>query len=459
MEQLAREWSAGGVTVLMAGHAVPGVRTLPVLTAPAAIAPVLFAQSFYRWAAILSVARGFDPDHPPHLQKVTETYLMLQALINGRIAAKGRMLDRHAVLMEDGWILDIVGDEDPRLREAARHDLDEALLLPGFIDTQVNGGGGALFNDDPTPETIRRIGAAHRQFGTTGFLPTLISDDLSVIGRAIEAVDRAVREGVPGLLGIHLEGPFLSPARKGVHNAEKFRRIDAEAFALLTSLKSAKTLVTLAPEMTTPEMIGNLTDAGVIVAAGHTNATYDEIVAARRHGLTGFTHLFNAMSPLTGREPGVVGAALSDPDSYCGIIVDGRHVHPQTLKLALRCKPHDRFMLVTDAWSNVGTTLTSFRLQGAIIHIRDGVCVDENGILAGSAMDMSRAVRNAIDYLGVDLAEALTMASAAPAAFLGLGREYGEIAKGFRANFVAADDTLKVRETWIDGVSTTGSDG
>ncbi len=384
---------------------------------------------------------------------------MLQALINGRIAARGRVLDRHAVLVEDGWIADIVRDDDPRLRAAVCHDLDGSLLLPGFIDTQVNGGGGVLFNDDPTPETIRRIGAAHRQFGTTGFLPTLISDDLSVMSRAIEAVDRAMREGVPGLLGIHLEGPFLSPARKGVHNAEKFRRIDAEAFELLTSLKSAKTLVTLAPEMTTPEMIGKLTDAGVIVAAGHTNATYEDIIQAYRHGLTGFTHLFNAMSPLTGREPGVVGAALSNPDSYCGIIVDGRHVHPQVLKLALRCKPHDRFMLVTDAWSNVGTTLTSFQLQGATIHIRDGACFDENGTLAGSAMDMSRAVRNAMDYLEVSLHGALTMASAAPAAFLGLDREYGEIAKGFRASFVAADDALAVRETWIDGVRATGPGG
>jgi N-acetylglucosamine-6-phosphate deacetylase len=377
---------------------------------------------------------------------------MLQALINGRIAAQGRMLDHHAVLVEGGIIADIVRDDDPRLCAAQSRDLQGQLLLPGFIDTQVNGGGGVFFNDDPTPETIRKIGAAHRKFGTTGFLPTLISDDLGVVERGIAAVAAAIRDGVPGVLGIHLEGPFLSPARKGVHNEAKFRAIDEKALALLTSLKSGKTLVTLAPEMTTPETIGKLAAAGVIVSAGHTNATYDEIVAAYRYGLTGFTHLFNAMSPLTSREPGVVGAALANQNSYCGIIVDGRHVHPETLKLALRCKPHDRFMLVTDAWSNVGTSLTSFQLQGATIHVRDGVCVDENGTLAGSAMDMSRAVRNAMDLLGVGLPEALTMASAAPAAFLGLGRQYGQIAKGFHANFVIADAALTVRETWIDGV-------
>jgi N-acetylglucosamine-6-phosphate deacetylase len=377
---------------------------------------------------------------------------MLQALINGRIAAQGRMLDHHAVLVEGGIIADIVRDDDPRLGAAQSRDLQGQFLLPGFIDTQVNGGGGVFFNDDPTPETIRKIGATHRKFGTTGFLPTLISDDLGVVERGIAAVAAAIRDGVPGVLGIHLEGPFLSPARKGVHNEAKFRAIDEKALALLTSLKSGKTLVTLAPEMTTPETIGKLAAAGVIVSAGHTNATYDEIVAAYRYGLTGFTHLFNAMSPLTSREPGVVGAALANQNSYCGIIVDGRHVHPETLKLALRCKPHDRFMLVTDAWSNVGTSLTSFQLQGATIHVRDGVCVDENGTLAGSAMDMSRAVRNAMDLLGVGLPEALTMASAAPAAFLGLGRQYGQIAKGFHANFVIADAALTVCETWIDGV-------
>ena len=377
---------------------------------------------------------------------------MREALINGRIMARSRILTAHAVVIEDGWIADIVTDEDAGLKGLTIHDLKGALLLPGFIDTQVNGGGGVLFNDDPSVETIHKIGAAHRKFGTTGFLPTLISDDLGKVKRAIEAVAAALKDGVPGVLGIHIEGPFLSPARKGVHDAAKFRALDEEAFALLTSLETAKTLVTLAPEMTTPEMIARLAGAGVIVAAGHTDASYDTMREALARGVTGFTHLFNAMSQLTGREPGVVGAALSDAASYCGIIVDGRHVHPDVLKLARKCKPHDRFMLVTDAWSNVGTELTSFQLQGATITVKDGVCVDENGILAGSAMDMSRAVRNAMELLGLDLHDAVTMASRAPASFLGLADRYGEIAKGLRANFVAADDALSVRETWIDGV-------
>ena len=201
-----------------------------------------------------------------------------------------------------------------------------------------------------------------------------------------------------------------------------------------------------------------MTAAGVIVAAGHTNATYEIMQDAFRHGLTGFTHLFNAMSPLTGRAPGVVGAALINRDAYCGIIVDGHHVHPDVLKLALRTKPHDRFMLVTDAWANIGTNLTSFQLQGVTIHVRDGVCVDEKGVLAGSAMDMSRAVRNAMTLMDVSLSEALSMAAAAPAAFLGLARDQGRIAKGLRANLVAADDAMKVRATWVNGVPVFSAD-
>ena len=376
---------------------------------------------------------------------------MREALVNGRIVSREKILDRHTVTIEDGWITDIAAANDAGLESLPLHDLKGTLLLPGFIDTQVNGGGGVLFNDDPSVETIRRIAAAHRKFGTTGFLPTLISDDLAKVKRAIEAVAAAVQDGVPGVLGIHIEGPFLSPARKGVHDQAKFRTLDEEGFALLTSLKQGKTLVTLAPEMTTPEMIFRLARAGVILAAGHTNASYDVMREALRQGVTGFTHLFNAMSPLTGREPGVVGAALSDQASYCGIIADGRHVHPDVLKLALKCKPHDRFMLVTDALANVGTSLTTFKLQGATITIKDGVCVDENGTLAGSAMDMSRAVRNAMGLLGLDLHAAVTMASRAPACFLGLADRYGDIAKGMRANLVAADDALNVQDVWIDG--------
>lgn len=374
---------------------------------------------------------------------------MSVALVNGRVLTEHGLVEGHAVVIEDGRIRAVTSSNDLPTGVSQRHDLDNRLLLPGFVDVQVNGGGGALFGDAPSVETLRIIGRAHRRFGTTGFLPTIISADLNMIREAIHAADAAVQAGVPGVLGIHVEGPFLSPERKGIHDASNFRTLDAEAFALLTSMTHGRTLVTLAPEETTPETIRKLVDAGVIVSAGHTDATYAEIRAALDHGLSGFTHLFNAMSPMTSREPGTVGAALEDRDSWCGIIADGRHVDPAVLRITLRCKRADRIMLITDAMPSVGSPAKSFRLQGQTITAENGVCVAPDGTLAGSDLDMAQAVRNAMKMLGLDLMGAVGMASRNPATFLGL--EMGRIAPGYRANLVQATDELEIVETWIDG--------
>jgi len=215
--------------------------------------------------------------------------------------------------------------------------------------------------------------------------------------------------------------------------------------------------VTLAPEVTTPEIIQRLVAAGVTVSAGHTNATYEQIVVALRSGLTGFTHLFNAMSQLTGREPGVVGAALDHPGSWCGLIVDGHHVAPVVMRLALRCKPHDRFMIVTDGMPSIGTNDTSFELQGRSISVKDGLLRDEKGRLAGSHTDMAQAVHNAVSMLAINLPEAVRMATRNPAAFLRLDKDMGRIAAGYRANLLLANDELKILDTWIDGDSSLES--
>ncbi|HEY0106368.1 MAG TPA: N-acetylglucosamine-6-phosphate deacetylase [Rhizomicrobium sp.] len=375
---------------------------------------------------------------------------MQVALINGRILTEGGAVEPRAVLVESGRIAGIVAPGDVP-GDADRHDLGGLLLLPGFIDTQVNGGGGVLFGDSPDVETLRSIARAHIRHGTTGFLPTLISGDLALIERAIAAVETAIAEGVPGVLGIHIEGPFLNPRRSGIHDAANFRTLDAAALKILTSARRGKTLVTLAPEQTTPAAIAALTEAGVIVSAGHTDATYGQVRDALAAGLTGFTHLFNAMSPLRAREPGAVGAALDDANSWCGIIVDGHHVDPATLRVALACKGSARLMLATDAMPSVGAATKSFTLQGRVITVKDGVCFAPDGTLAGSDLDMASAVRNALKFMGVSLTESVAMASCNPAAFLGLEKEIGAIAVGRRANFVLVDDALAVIDVWIDG--------
>ncbi len=372
-------------------------------------------------------------------------------LLNGRVMTDRGLAEGVAVRLRGDRIAAMGAAETVSAGAVAR-DLGGAILLPGFIDTQVNGGGGVLFNDRPTLDGIEVIGAAHRRYGTTGFLPTLISDDMATVASAIAATDQAIAAGAPGVLGLHIEGPFLNAKRKGIHDASKFRKLDAAAFALVTSLKGGRTLVTLAPEATDPSAIAALVKAGVVVSAGHTNAGHATIRHALEAGLTGFTHLFNAMSPLTSREPGVVGAALEDQTAWCGIIVDGRHVDPVVLKIALRCRPIDRFMLVTDAMPCVGTSLQSFMLQSKTITVKNGACVDEHGTLAGSALDMAGAVRNAMRLLGLSLLEASRLASLNPAAFLGLDHERGRIAPGYLADLVLVDDEIGVLDTWIAGV-------
>ena len=371
---------------------------------------------------------------------------MAETLINGRVLTP-RGLEAATVVIEGDRITEV----RPATIGEAGFDLAGGYLLPGFIDAQVNGGGGVLFTDTPTADAIAAMGAAHRRFGTTGFLPTLISDDLDAVATAIRAVDEAIAAGAPGVLGIHIEGPFLSSDRKGIHDASKFRILDDTAFELLTSLRHGKTLVTLAPEATTPQMIRRLVDAGVVVAAGHTNADYDTIRAALDAGLSGFTHLFNAMSPLTSREPGAVGAALEDEASWCGLIVDGRHVHPAVLRIALRARRRDRFMLVTDALSSVGQAEKSFTVQGRAIRIVDGVAVDENGTIAGSDLDMASAVRNLMQICALPLADAGPLAAANPAAFLNLSEDLGAITPGRRADLTLVDASVHVRRTWIGG--------
>jgi N-acetylglucosamine-6-phosphate deacetylase len=372
-----------------------------------------------------------------------------QAISGARILAKDQWLDHHAVLVEHGRITSIVPADSVDATTPVEQ-LDGGMLLPGFIDTQVNGGGGVLFNDHPTIEGIASMAAAHRRFGTTAMLPTLISDDLDVIARAIAAVDEAISSGVLGIIGIHIEGPFLNPAKHGIHNAAKFRTLDDEAIALLCSLKHGKTLVTLAPECAAPGVIAALTGRGVIVAAGHSLASYADMERAVGEGLSGVTHLYNAMTQLGSREPGLVGAAI-DLGLASGLIVDGHHVHPAALRAAFRAKGAAELMLVTDAMPNLGLSVDGFALGDIWITVEDGVLRGPDGTLAGSALDMAQALRNAVNMMHVEIASASQMASGTPAAFLGLTDNYGALAPGKPADFVHLDNAMMPQGTWIGG--------
>jgi len=373
------------------------------------------------------------------------------ALVGARVFDGAGLRHGRAVVVAEGRIRAVLAEKECPSGVPLRRI--EGLLAPGFIDIQVNGGGGVLLNDRPTVEGVRAIAAAHRRTGTTGLLPTLVTDTRERMAEAIAAVRGALAEGVPGVLGVHLEGPFLNPERKGVHDPRLMRRIEPEDEALVGSLGAGRTLLTIAPELTTPDVIRRIAGAGVILAAGHTTASYEVMAAARAAGLTGVTHLFNAMPPFMGREPGVIGAALDDPELWPSLIVDLFHVSAPSLRVALEARGWERTILVTDAMSTVGSDIASFMLGDREITRADGRLTTADGTLAGSDLDMASAVRNTVAALGLPLEAALHMASRAPAEFLGLGDERGRIAPGCRADLVLLDDALRVTETWIDGVS------
>ena len=377
----------------------------------------------------------------------------MKALVGARILEGDTWRDHHALLVDGDTIAGVVPVAQLGA-DVARDVLPGGVLLPGFIDTQVNGGGGVLLNDAPTVDGVRAIAKAHRAFGTTGLLPTLISDDFAKVASAIKAVDDAIADNVPGVLGIHLEGPFLNPDKRGIHDASKFRRIDAKAIDLFSSLKRGKTLVTLAPELANAGTIKALVDRGVVVAVGHSLATYEQMQSAFAEGLTGVTHLYNAMSQLGSRAPGIVGASLerSGRAPICGVIVDGHHVDPAALRVALAARGRDGLMLVTDAMPSVGATIDHFMLGTTRVTLKDGMLTGPDGTLGGSHLDMAGAVRNSMQMMRVDLATASYMASVTPATLLGMRGVRGTLSAGRKADIVHLDDALNVTATWISGV-------
>jgi N-acetylglucosamine-6-phosphate deacetylase len=380
---------------------------------------------------------------------------MTTTFVNGRVLLPEGIRQNVCVVVA-GDRIEAISDAAPEGTNIV--DLAGDLLLPGFIDVQVNGGGGRLFNEAPSVETVGIMAAAHRRFGTTGLLPTLISDDLSVVRKGIAAVEDAIEAGVPGILGIHIEGPFLSRARRGIHLASMLQDFDDRLLEMVASARRGKVIVTVAPECVTPSQITGLVQAGAVVCAGHSDADYETVKAAIDAGASGFTHLFNGMSQLTNRAPGMVGAALEDRSTYAGIIIDGYHLHPASFRVALNAKGADRLMLVTDAMAAAGSEEREFTLQGHTISREGQRLVNEDGVLAGSTLTMVEAVANAIEQGQISLPTAVQMASLTPAHFLGLQDETGAIAPGLRADLAVVRADFTVVSSWIGGKG-VNSDG
>ena len=372
--------------------------------------------------------------------------MSLTAIVGARVFDGDRILNEAAVLVLDGTVRDVVPVRDVPAH-AERRVLDGGLLAPGFIDLQVNGGGGVMLNDGPSAEAMGRIAAAHRPFGTTGLLPTLITDTPEVTQAAIDAAAQAAGR-MRGVLGLHLEGPHLAPARKGAHLAALMRPLtEADVDRLVEARERIGVLmVTVAVEQAPLPLIRRLADAGVIVSLGHTDAGYDAARAAMDAGARAVTHLFNAMSQLGSREPGMVGAALAAGNVFCGVIADGHHVHPESLRVALAAKRGPgRLFLVTDAMASVGWSGDSFVLGGRTVYRRGGRLTLADGTLAGADIDMVSAVRYAARDLGLGTEEALRMASLYPAELIG-DRRRGRLHRDAIAEMVHLDDDLRVRD-------------
>ncbi|WP_220002890.1 N-acetylglucosamine-6-phosphate deacetylase [Bradyrhizobium sp. BR 10261] len=376
-------------------------------------------------------------------------------LSGARIFDGERFLDDHALVIEGAHIAAIVPHSEKP--DGAVQDLGGGLLAPGYVDVQVNGGGGILFNEEPTPEGIARIAAAHRNHGTVGLLPTLVTDAPQVMDAAIAAT-REARRLTPATLGIHLEGPFLDPRRKGAHELSYIRDLGRDDVATIAKADCGAVMLTLAPNRVGTESIAELARQGVLVSLGHSDASYEEARRAVAAGARAFTHLFNAMSPPTGREPGMVGAALDLDDVFVGLIADGHHVHEANLRVALAAKRRDRFMLITDAMPPAAGGPDHFDLQGRRVTSIDGCLRLDDGTLAGSVLTMDEAVRYAVNVVRLPLADALAMASRVPATFLRRETDLGRIAPGYLASLVHLDDELRVLETWIEGHSSRGSE-
>ena len=373
----------------------------------------------------------------------------MYALSNCKIYTGSDVLTDHAVVIENELIKKVCPiSELPEGIEV--RDLNGANLSPGFIDLQLNGCGGVMLNDEITADTMQIMHKANLKSGCTSFLPTLITSSDEDMRAVITAAREYHNQYQNQSLGLHLEGPYLNVAKKGIHSVDHIRKSDSEMIELICENNDLVAKVTLAPELNDPEHIERLRKAGVVVSIGHTNATYAEARQGFESGITFATHLFNAMTPMVGREPGVVGAIYDTPEVYAGIIADGFHVDYANIRIAHKIKG-EKLVLVTDATAPAGADMEYFIFVGKKVYYRDGKCVDENGTLGGSALTMIEAVQNTVEHAGIALDEALRMATLYPATAIGVETKLGRIKKGMVANLAVFDRDFNVKATVVNG--------
>ncbi|ENM5815297.1 N-acetylglucosamine-6-phosphate deacetylase [Vibrio mimicus] len=373
----------------------------------------------------------------------------MYALTNCKIYTGNDVLVKHAVII-NGDKIETICPIESLPSDIKMVDLNGANLSPGFIDLQLNGCGGVMFNDEITAKTIDIMHKANLKSGCTSFLPTLITSSDENMRQAIAAAREYQSQYPNQSLGLHLEGPYLNVMKKGIHSVDFIRPSDDSMIDTICANSDVIAKVTLAPENNKPEHIEKLVKAGIVVSIGHTNATYAEARQSFESGITFATHLFNAMTPMVGREPGVVGAIYDTPDVYAGIIADGFHVDYANIRIAHKIKG-EKLVLVTDATAPAGAEMDYFIFVGKKVYYRDGKCVDENGTLGGSALTMIEAVQNTVEHVGIALDEALRMATLYPAKAIGVDDKLGRIKKGMIANLTVFDRDFNVKATVVNG--------
>jgi len=374
---------------------------------------------------------------------------MKQAITGSKLFNGIDFIEHKALLIDDQHIAGIV-NEDAIPTDFQVKKIEGGILSPGFIDLQVNGGGGKLFNNSPDKESLNTIISAHQYFGTTSIMPTVISDSLNILQKCTDTISNEI-DNNHSLLGIHIEGPFFNVKYRGVHQKQYINTINASYLNLFETLDKFPVMLTLAPECISIKQLKHLKSLGFKILAGHTDANYDQLEEAVKYGLDGFTHLFNAMGQISAREPGVVGSAFDFDETSASIIVDLHHVHPSLINLSFKQKPKGKLFFVSDSMATINHGEPSFELYDEVVSESNGRIINSEGKLAGSSITQIDAIKNAYQKCSIPLESAISMATLYPAEYLGVSDYIGQLKKGYRADLAHFDSNFHVQNVWLAG--------